>query len=126
MAIIGKINDKVLIDDLVFREEEHKRIMYVNEMEDYLYNHNYISKNKDKDPFRQQELSVERASCIVQKYRTLTEEKDKEIERLNNIIDEIKEKIDDYFAYDYENESMARLDVINEINRIIVEVKEGK
>lgn len=59
---------------------------YVNEMEDYLYNHNYISRNKNKNPLRQQELSIERASCIVQKYRTLTEEKDKEIERLNNII----------------------------------------
>lgn len=93
--IIGKINDKVLIDDLVFREEEHKRIMYVNEMEDYLYNHNYISKNKDKDPFRQQELSVERASCIVQKYRTLTEEKDKEIERLKA---REQECIDKYLA----------------------------
>lgn len=55
---------------------------YVNEMEDYLYNHNYISRNKNKDPLKQQELSQERASCIVQKYRTLTEEKDKEIERL--------------------------------------------
>lgn len=58
---------------------------YVNEMEDYLYNHNYISENNNN--IKQQELSIERASCIVQKYRTLTEEKDKEIERLNNIID---------------------------------------
>ena len=52
--------------------------------------------------------------------------KDKEIERLNKVINEIKEKIDDYFAYDYENESMARLDTLNKINHIIVDLKEGK
>lgn len=50
-------------------------------------------------------------------------EKNKEIERLNNIINEIKEVVDDYFAYDYKNESTARLDTINKINHIIVESK---
>ena len=53
-------------------------------------------------------------------------EKDKEIERLNNIINNVKEIIDNYFSYDYENESMARLDTINKINHIIVELKEGE
>ena len=53
-------------------------------------------------------------------------EKDKEIERLNNIINKIKEIIDNYFIYDYKNESMARLDAINEINHIIVKLKEGE
>lgn len=39
---------------------------------------------------------------------------------------EIKEKIDDYFGYDYENESVARLDTLNEINHIIVDLRGGK
>lgn len=60
---------------------------YVNEMEDYLYNHNYISENNND--IKQKELSVLRASCIVQKYRTLTEEKDKEIESLKGKLERI-------------------------------------
>ena len=69
--------------------------MYVNEMEDYLYNHNYISENNNN--IKQQELSVERASCIVQKYRTLTEEKDKEIDIMKKYFQMI---ID--LGYDYD------------------------
>ena len=49
-------------------------------MYEYLQNHSYISKNKKSN--YQFELSEERASCIVGKYNTLVEEKDKEIERL--------------------------------------------
>ena len=88
---------------------------YVNEMEDYLYNHNYISENNND--IKQKELSVERASCIVQKYRTLTEEKDKEIERLKvqlngcdelldndeAMIDKYKLRIDKAIEYIEEN-----------------------
>lgn len=48
---------------------------------------------------------------------------EKEINRLNKAINKIKEVVDDYFGYDYENESQARLDTINEINHIIVELK---
>jgi len=85
---------------------------YVNEMEDYLYNHNYISRNKNKNPLRQQELSVERASCIVQKYRTLTEEKDKEIERLNKE----KDDLDDCNRHLY-NENKKLNNIINELEK---------
>ena len=55
----------------------------MNEMERYLEEHNYISRNKNKDPLRQQELSKKRAECISNKYNNLVEEKDKEIERLS-------------------------------------------
>lgn len=66
---------------------------------------------------------LQQVICELQVERYI---KDKEIERLNKAINEIKEKIDDYFGYDYENESQARLDTLNEINHIIVELKEGK
>lgn len=46
-------------------------------------------------------------------------------EKYEKVINEIKEKIDDYFGYDYENESQARLDTINEINYIIVDLYNG-
>ena len=61
----------------------------MNEMENYLYNHAYVSNIKICN--RQFELSKERAECIANKYNSLVEEKDKEIERLNNIIDELEE-----------------------------------
>lgn len=48
-----------------------------------------------------------------------------ENEKYKKVINEIKEKIDDYFGYDYENESQARLDTINEINHIIVDLYNG-
>ena len=60
---------------------------YINEMEKYLYNHNYISENNNNK--KQQELSKERASCIVQKYRTLTEEKDNRIDKAIEYIENI-------------------------------------
>ena len=46
-------------------------------------------------------------------------------EKYEKVINEIKEKIDDYFGYDYENENQARLDTINEINHIIVDLYNG-
>ena len=46
-----------------------------NEMYEYLLEHNYISKNENKNPLRQQELSKERAECIANKYNSLVEEK---------------------------------------------------
>lgn len=48
-----------------------------NEMYEYLLEHNYISKNENKNPLRQQELSKERAECIANKYNSLVEEKTK-------------------------------------------------
>lgn len=73
-----------------------------------------------------QEKEIKRLSKEVTKYDEILCERNNEIDRLNKAINEIKEKIDDYFAYDYENESMARLDTLNEINHIIVDLKEGK
>ena len=64
----------------------------MNEMEKYLYNHGYVSEVKKCN--RQFELSKARAECIANKYNSLVEEKDKEIERLNNIIDNIDKNID--------------------------------
>ena len=48
-----------------------------NKMYEYLLEHNYISKNENKNPLRQQELSKERAECIANKYNNLVEEKTK-------------------------------------------------
>lgn len=48
-----------------------------NKMYEYLLEHNYISKNENKSPLRQQELSKERAECIANKYNSLVEEKTK-------------------------------------------------
>lgn len=45
-----------------------------NKMYEYLLEHNYISKNENKNPLRQQELSKERAECIANKYNNLVEE----------------------------------------------------
>lgn len=53
------------------------------------------------------------------------QKKDDEIDKYKKVINEIKEKIDDYFGYDYKNESQARLDTINEINNIIVDLYNG-
>lgn len=53
------------------------------------------------------------------------QKKDDEIDKYKKVINEIKEKIDDYFGYDYKNESQARLDTINEINHIIVDLYNG-
>lgn len=44
-----------------------------------------------------------------------------ENQRLNNVLNEIKIIIDDYYAYDYEDENLERLNVIDKINHIIKE-----
>lgn len=46
----------------------------MNKMYEYLKEHNYISKNENKDPLRQQELSISRAKCIANKYDSLINE----------------------------------------------------
>lgn len=50
----------------------------MNEMYKYLEEHNYISKNENKDPLRQQELSITRAECIANKYDSLIDELQRE------------------------------------------------
>lgn len=63
----------------------------MNEMYKYLEEHNYISKNENKDPLRQQELSTERAECIANKYDNLINELQQENKKQKEVIDKIKE-----------------------------------
>lgn len=90
----------------------------MNEMERYLYNHAYVSNVKTCN--RQFELSKERAECIANKYNNLVKEKDKEIERLNNIINKIEEYLleqtKDGFFRIYANAYLSKL----------YDLKEGK
>ena len=60
----------------------------MNKMYEYLEEHAYISKNKKSN--YQFELTRERAECIANKYNSLCEEKDTEIERLNKNIKELE------------------------------------
>ena len=50
---------------------------YKNELEDYLYNHNYISNNKKSN--YQQELSIERAECIIYKHDDIVKKENAEL-----------------------------------------------
>lgn len=72
-----------------------------NKMYEYLLEHNYISKNENKNPLRQQELSKERAECIANKYNNLVEE-------LQNNWNELKkwleEEIEEYQKSKYSGE----------------------
>lgn len=74
--------------------------MLKGSMYEYLLNHNYISKNENKDPFRQQELSKERAEAIsnfyensVSDFVNIIEEKDSEISKLEKDIQDLKDDI---------------------------------
>ena len=64
-----------------------------NKMYEYLLEHNYISKNENKNPLRQQELSKERAECIANKYNNLVEE-------LQNNWNELKKGLQSLFEFD--------------------------
>ena len=59
----------------------------MNEMYKYLEEHNYISKNENKDPLRQQELSTTRAECIANKYDSLTDKLQQENKQLKETLD---------------------------------------
>lgn len=61
----------------------------MNEMYKYLRDHNYISRNENKDTLRQQELSKIRAECIANKYDSLTDELQQENKQLKELIDTI-------------------------------------
>lgn len=63
----------------------------MNEMYKYLREHNYISRNENKDALRQQELSRVRAECIANKYDNLTEELQQENKQLKDNWNELKE-----------------------------------
>lgn len=59
----------------------------------YLEEHAYISKNKKSN--YQFELTRERAECIANKYNSLCDEKDKEIERLTKRLKEVLKENED-------------------------------
>lgn len=66
----------------------------MNEMYNYLQEHNYISKNKNKNPLRQQELSKERAECIANKYDNLIKELQKENQELKKQLEKEEHLVD--------------------------------
>ena len=66
----------------------------MNEMYDYLQEHNYISKNKNKNPLRQQELSEERAECISNKHDNIVKELKKENQELKKQVEELDKLTD--------------------------------
>lgn len=63
----------------------------MNRMYEYLQSHNYISKNDNKNPLRQQELSKERAEAIACKCENIIKEKNQEFRN------KLKEKLINYF-----------------------------
>ncbi len=69
----------------------------MNKMYKYLLDHNYISKNENKNPLNQQELSKERAEAIACKYENiLKEEKQELIDYLKKEINKISKEIEHY------------------------------
>ena len=66
--------------------------------------------------------------CVksLKKSEKKREKIEKENQRLNNILNEIKKIVDDYYTYDYEDENLERLNVIEKINSIVFnELKES-
>lgn len=88
----------------------------MSEMFKYLEEHNYISRNKNKSPLRQRELSVERASCIVAKYDNLTCELQQENKKLKKDYDKAVHKATYYESevYRLQEENKAILDNIKQ------------
>lgn len=73
-----------------------------NKMYEYLEEHAYISKNKKSN--YQFELTKERAECIANKYNSLVEEKDKEIDFHKN---------NEQIAIDCQNKLNEKIERIN-------------
>lgn len=65
----------------------------MNKMYRYLIDHNYISKDENKEPFEQEELSRERAKCIANKCGSLINEYE---ERISKAIEYIKNIEEDF------------------------------
>lgn len=78
----------------------------MNKMYEYLEEHNYISKNENKDPLRQQELSTTRAECIANKYDSLTNELQQENRQLNEEYTKVQKMYEDTFR-DYQKQKEA-------------------
>lgn len=95
-----------------------------NDMWHYLLKHNYISEYKKIT--QQEELSIERAECIANKYRTLIEEKDKQLDKYKNVIDKIKEKLKEDLKYGRSKDHlwlMGYYDACKDINKLLEEVE---
>ncbi|HIS38539.1 MAG TPA: hypothetical protein IAB45_03410 [Candidatus Onthousia faecavium] len=90
-----------------------------NEMYDYLNEHNYISRNKNKDPLKQQELSKERADAIANKYEQLVKELKQENQELKQKINTYENPNDLTLMFMYCNEK-AR-DMIEELKKELKE-----
>ena len=78
----------------------------MNNIYEYLKEHNYISKNENKDPLRQQELSTARAECIANKYDSLTNELQQENKQLNEEYTKVQKMYEDTFR-DYQKQKEA-------------------
>lgn len=69
----------------------------MNKMYQYLKEHNYISSDENKDPFKQQELSKERAEAIAYKYTSLLEEIEEKNKKNEEAINKAKRKLTSMF-----------------------------
>lgn len=70
----------------------------MNKMYEYLKEHNYISKNENKDPLRQQELSTTRAECIANKYDSLTNELQQKYKQQQELINKAIDLLNTYIG----------------------------
>lgn len=86
----------------------------MNEMYIYLEQHNYISRNKNKDPFRQQELSKERAECISNKYNNLIKDKDAEIKQMRKKLINVKKTL--LLGFDTQETIFRALNTLKDID----------
>ena len=102
----GKNINELKDSDIKMNEE--------NKMYEYLLEHNYISKNENKNPLRQQELSKERAECIANKYNSLVEE-------LQNNWNELKKWLEKQLGKGF-SENEIYIDVIYKMK----ELEQGK
>lgn len=93
-----------------------------NKMYDYLLEHNYISKNENKNPLRQQELSEERAKCIANKYNNLVKQLEQENKQLETNWNELKKLLEERIKYykeiGYDNTYLTLQIVLNKMQEL--------
>lgn len=90
-----------------------------NKMYEYLLEHNYVSKNENKNPLRQQELSKERAECIANKYNNLFKEE-------QNNWNELKKGLKSLFEFDEGVVSKDYLECAEDTLEKMEELEQGK
>ena len=99
----------------------------MNEMYKYLQEHNYISRNKNKSPLRQQELSKERAEAIACKCENIIKEEKQELKDkqkqfakyLEDIIDVYKEIDREFILSNKKRETKICKEILQEYREII-------